>query len=103
MATSKVDIALNTLKKQLNQPLAAALEVCARCGICAESCHYYASAPRIEHTPVARAEKLRKVYRAENDLLSRIFPAWTGAEKLTEEKLGELADVAFHTCTLCYR
>jgi ferredoxin len=63
MAATKVDIALDILKKQLNQPLAAALEVCARCGICAESCHYYASEPRIEHTPVARAENLRRVYR----------------------------------------
>jgi Fe-S oxidoreductase len=103
MAETKVDVALNILKKQLNQPLAAALEVCARCGICAESCHYYASEPRIEHTPVARAENLRRVYRAENDILSRIFPSWTGAVKLTEEKLAKLAEVAFQTCTLCYR
>ncbi len=103
MDTSKVDTALGVLKKQLNQPLAAALEVCARCGICAEACHYYASEPRLEHTPVARAEGLRKVYRAETDFLSRLFPAWTRAERLTEEKLVSLAEMAFHTCTLCYR
>ena len=103
MSSTKTTVALDILKKQLNQPLAAALEVCARCGICAESCHYYASEPRLEYTPVARAEKLRKIYRAENDFVSRIFPAWTGAEKLTDGKLASLAEMAFTTCTLCYR
>lgn len=103
MTATKVETALKILKKQLNQPLVAALEVCARCGICAESCHYYASEPSIQHTPVARAESLRKVYRSENDFLSRFIPSWTGAEKLTEEKLTSLAEMAFTTCTLCYR
>jgi Fe-S oxidoreductase len=103
MSSTKTTVALDILKKQLNQPLAAALEVCARCGICAESCHYYASEPRLEYTPVARAEKLRKIYRAENAIVSRIFPAWTGAEKLTDGKLASLAEMAFTTCTLCYR
>ena len=98
-----VDTALGILNKQLNQPLAAALEVCARCGICAEACHYFVAEPQVENTPAYKAEQLRKVYRAEHDLLSRVFPAWTGAEKLSEEKLAQLAEMAFNKCTLCYR
>ncbi len=101
--TAKVDGALASLNKQLNQPLTAALEVCARCGLCAEACHYYAAEPRPEHIPAARAEQLRKFYRTEHDLLSKLFPAWAGAEKLTEEKLAALAEMAFTKCTLCYR
>ncbi len=54
-----VATALQVLEKQLNQPLAAALEVCARCGICAESCHYYVSEPKLEHVPAYRGEQLR--------------------------------------------
>lgn len=103
MTTTKIDIALNLLNQQLNQPLTAALEVCARCGICAEACHYYLAEPKVEHIPAARAESLRKVYRSEHDLLSRLFPSWTGAERLTEGKLAEWADIAFNKCTLCYR
>ncbi len=101
--TTSVVTALAILEKQLNQPLLAALEVCARCSICAESCHYYQAEQKVEYTPVAKSEELRKVYRAEHDFLSRLFPAWTGAEKLTEEKLVKLAAMAFQTCTLCYR
>jgi Fe-S oxidoreductase len=103
MANTPVDTALDVLNKQINQPLVAALEVCARCGICAEACHYYQAEPRPEHVPAQRAEMLRQAYRAEHDFLSRLFPAWTRSEKLTEEKLQRLADMAFHTCTLCYR
>lgn len=101
--TAPIDTALQVLNKQLNQPLAAALEVCARCGICAEACHYYVAEPKPEYIPASRAEALRKVYRAEHDPLSRLFPGWTGAQKLTETRLAELAELAFHTCTLCYR
>lgn len=103
MATDVVQTALEVLEKQLNQPLAAALEVCARCGICAETCHYYAAAPRPENMPASKAEQLRKIYRSQHDLLSRLFPAWNGAERLNEETLLRLADLAFNQCTLCYR
>lgn len=98
-----VELALKTLEAQLNQPLTAALEVCARCGLCAEACHYYRAEPKLEHVPAYRAEQLRRVYRYEHDFLSRIFPAWTGAKKLDEITLANLAQMAFSQCTLCRR
>jgi Fe-S oxidoreductase len=101
--TETVATALRVLEKQLNRPLEAALEVCARCGICAESCHYYVAEPSPEHVPAARGEELRRIYRAEHDFLSRIFPRWTGAKKLDEATLATLAEMAFSTCTLCRR
>jgi Fe-S oxidoreductase len=101
--TTQVETALQALEKQLNRPLVAALEVCARCGICAEACHYYMAEPSVEHVPAARGEALRRAYRAEHDFLSRIFPKWTGAEKLNEETLAKLAEMAFSQCTLCRR
>jgi Fe-S oxidoreductase len=103
MASDKVQTALDVLEKQLNQPLATALEVCARCGICAEACHYYVADPKPENIPASRAESLRRVYRGEHDFLSRILPALTGAERLSEEKLAQWAETAFMNCTLCYR
>ncbi len=103
MTATTVETALQVLEKQLNQPLEAALEVCARCGLCAEACHYYAADPAPENVPAAKAEQLRRVYRSEHDFLSKIFPAWTGAEPLTETKLAALAEMAFSQCTLCRR
>ena len=101
--TEMTEIALKTLEAQLNQPLEAALEACARCGLCAESCHYYRAEARLEHIPAYRAERLRSVYRYEHDFLSRVFPAWTGAKKLDEGTLAQLTEIAFSQCTLCRR
>lgn len=98
-----VSLALETLERQLTQPLETALEACARCGLCAQSCHYYLAEPRLEHVPAHRAERLRAVYRHEHDPLSRAFPAWTGARKLDEATLASLTEVAFSQCTLCRR
>ncbi len=98
-----VTTALGVLEKQLNRPLAAALEVCARCGICAEACHYYVADPKQEHVPAYRAEQLRQVYRRKHDFFGRFFPAWVNARDLDEAMLERLAEIAFSECTLCRR
>ncbi len=98
-----VKTALEVLEKQLGRPLETALEACARCGVCAEACHYFQAEPRVENTPVARGEALRRVYRAEHDLLGRIAPWFVGARKLDEAMLTRLAETAFSRCTLCRR
>jgi Fe-S oxidoreductase len=101
--TETIELALKALETQLNQPLETALEACARCGICAEACHYYRAEPKVEFVPAYRAEQLRSVYRYEHDFLSRLFPAWTRAKKLDETTLANLTEIAFSQCTLCRR
>lgn len=101
--TETIELALQSLETQLNQPLETALEACARCGICAEACHYYRAEPRLEHVPAFRAEQLRSVYRYEHDFLSRLFPAWTRSKKLDEATLANLTEIAFSQCTICRR
>jgi Fe-S oxidoreductase len=95
--------AIEVLEKQLNQPLKTALEVCARCGICAESCHYYVSEPKIEHVPAYRAEQLRKIYRKKNNFLGKFFPRLVDAIDLDEKVFDKLVEMAFSECTLCRR
>jgi Fe-S oxidoreductase len=101
--TETTELALKTLEAQVNQPFEAALEACARCGICAEACHYYRAEPKLEHIPAYRAEQLRSVYRYEHDFLSRLFPVWTRSKKLDESTLAKLTEIAFTQCTLCRR
>ncbi len=103
MANEPVTAALQVLEKQLNRPLAAAIEVCARCGICAETCHYYVSEPKLEHVPAYRSEQLRKVYRRKHDFFGRFFPQWVNAQDLDENMLEKMAEMAFSQCTLCRR
>ena len=91
MENKTVATALQVLEKQLNRPLATALEVCARCGICTEACHYYVADPSLEHVPAYRAEQLRKVYRREHDFFGKHFPNWVNAKDLDEATLEKIA------------
>ncbi len=95
--------ALETLEKQLNQSLKSALEVCARCGVCAESCHYYVAEPKIEHVPAYRAEQVRKIYRRKYNFFGKVFPKLVNAIELDESILDKLIEMAFSECTLCRR
>jgi Fe-S oxidoreductase len=103
MGNNGVESALKVFEKQLGRPLITALEVCARCGICAESCHYYVSEPSLEHVPARRAEQLRKIYRKKFDFLGKLFPSMVGAKNLDEQTLEDLSEMAFSECTLCRR
>lgn len=82
---------------------AAASNMCAHCGWCIDSCHVYLSDHDPETTPVAKAERIRRVYKKNHDWMSKIFPFWTGAEKLTEEELERWINLAYRDCTLCER
>ncbi|WP_376790492.1 (Fe-S)-binding protein [Thermoflexus sp.] len=98
-----VQQAMAAFEKSLDRQLIAALEACARCGICAESCHVFAAEPDPRHAPVAKAEAVRRFYRRRHDPIGRLLPAWVGAQNLVETDLDELAEIAFGSCTLCRR
>ncbi|NQT30764.1 MAG: (Fe-S)-binding protein [Deltaproteobacteria bacterium] len=100
---NKLIIAKEMLGNLVDRRVLTALEVCVRCGICTESCHYYQSNPKIEHTPYYRAELVRRLYRRFFDPVGRVFPQWFGAGETTEDLLSKLAETAFSSCTLCQR
>lgn len=90
------------LKVLIDRKQLASLEACVRCGICTESCHYYRSEPKLEHTPFYRAEQLRRIYRRLLDPSAGRFRR-RGSGEVSAELLRRLADMAFSTCTLCQR
>ena len=45
LTDEKAELALEVLRQRLNRQLEASLEVCVRCGICGDSCHYYVPIP----------------------------------------------------------
>jgi len=55
-------------------------------------------------TPAAKMDKLRQVYKAQNDWLGRIAPSWVGAREMrTDKDLEDLKDIVFGSCTGCRR
>ena len=103
LTDEKAALALDVLRQRLNRQLEASLEVCVRCGLCAESCHYYVANPRPEHVPAYRAEQLRKVYSHLFDPMGKLAPGWVGAAELDQEMIDKLMMAAFGTCTMCGR
>lgn len=101
--SEKATAALNVLRQRLNRQLVASLEVCVRCGLCAESCHYYVANPKPEYVPAYRAEQLRKIYRTLEDPLGKVAPGWVGAAPLDQEMVERLISTAWGSCTMCGR
>jgi len=95
---------INELEKRYTRLVGtSATNLCTHCGWCIESCHIYKATGNPEHSPVAKAEKVRKVLKRKHDWLSRVFPKWTGAADLSEKDIDDWIEAAFKNCTLCER
>jgi Fe-S oxidoreductase len=78
------------------------MDICVRCGACADKCHFYIGSGDPKNMPVLRAELIRSVYRRYFTTAGRLFPALAGARDLTEDVLKEWF-YYFYQCTECRR
>src|SRR5574341_475591 len=78
------------------------MDICVRCGACADKCHFYIGSGDPKNMPVLRAELIRSVYRRYFTPAGRLFPNRAGARDLTEDVLKEWF-YYFHQCTECRR
>ncbi|RKY23225.1 MAG: (Fe-S)-binding protein, partial [Planctomycetota bacterium] len=78
------------------------LDICVKCGACADKCQFFLGTGDPKNMPVARAELLRKVYKRYFTWTGRIFGRLAGAEDLTEEVLEEWYTY-FYQCSECRR
>jgi Fe-S oxidoreductase len=95
--------AADILNKQLTREVEAALGGCVRCGLCAESCHYYSAQPQLQNMPVYRGEAVRKFFRQAGGRAKGLFHRPSKAKPDDVSSLDSLADMAFGKCTLCRR
>ncbi|HWT80115.1 MAG TPA: (Fe-S)-binding protein [Candidatus Methylomirabilis sp.] len=78
------------------------MDICVRCGACADKCHFYVGSGDPKNMPVLRAELIRSVYRRYFTAAGRLFPTLAGARDLTEDVLKEWF-YYFYQCTECRR
>jgi Fe-S oxidoreductase len=78
------------------------MDVCVRCGACADKCHFYLGSGDPKNMPVVRAELVRSVYRRYFTVTGRLFGELAGARDLTEDVLKEWF-YYFYQCTECRR
>src|SRR5512135_2078678 len=78
------------------------LDICVRCGACADKCHFFIGGGDPKNMPVLRAELLRSVYRREYTLAGKLLGKMVGARDLTVPVLKEWF-YYFFQCTECRR
>jgi len=78
------------------------MDICVRCGACADKCHFFIGSGDPKNMPVLRAELLRSVYRREFTTAGKIFRKMVGARDLNEDVLKEWWSYFFQ-CTECRR
>ena len=89
---------------KLNRNLAVYFQTCQRCGLCAETCHYYRATGDPRMIPGYKVEQVRKLYERQRDDWRRKLSLWIPrGDGLDEEELLELKDVVFGRCTMCRR
>lgn len=78
------------------------MDICVRCGACADKCHFFIGSGDPKNMPVLRTELLRSVYRKYFTLAGKVFGKFAGARELTEDVLKEWF-YYFYQCTECRR
>ncbi|MCP4111529.1 MAG: (Fe-S)-binding protein [Desulfobacteraceae bacterium] len=78
------------------------MDICVRCGACADKCHFFIGTGDPKNMPVLRAELLRSVYRNDFTAAGKILGRIAGARKMTLDVLKEWWYYLFQ-CTECRR
>jgi len=78
------------------------MDICVRCGACADKCHYYIGTGDPKNMPVVRGELLRSIYRRYFTKTGKIFGEWAGARELTEDVIKEWY-LYYYQCSECRR
>ncbi len=78
------------------------MDICVRCGACADKCHFFIGSGDPKNMPVLRAELMRSVYRHDHTMAGKLLGKLNGARPLTEDVLKEWF-IYFYQCTECRR
>ena len=78
------------------------MDICVRCGACADKCHFFIGTGDPKNMPVLRAELLRSIYRNDFTKAGKILGRLGGARPMTLEVLREWWYYLFQ-CSECRR
>jgi Fe-S oxidoreductase len=95
--------AVRRLAEVLDGPSAVHLESCVRCGLCADSCHYFLDDRDLKSIPAYKLNLIIRVFKKYFSRGGRLVPGWTGAADFNQKEAREWVDSLFGRCTLCGR
>jgi Fe-S oxidoreductase len=85
------EIVINGMKERLDKfrSFKVFMDICVRCGACADKCHFFIGSGDPKNMPVLRAELIRSVYRGELTKAGQILGNLAGGRKMTLDVLKE--------------
>lgn len=95
------NIAMNTFVKETGGYVAAQLEACTRCGMCADACHFYVATGNPEYAPVWKIELLKRAYEQRFTLSGKIKLALGVDKPVTDEDIQKFSKIVYEACTMC--
>mgnify|MGYP000011748354 CR=1 FL=1 len=78
------------------------MDICVRCGACADKCHFFIGGGDPKNMPVLRAELLRSIYRKNFTAMGKVMGKIAGGRPLTIDVIKEWF-YYFFQCTECRR
>ncbi len=98
------EIVINGMKERLDKyrSFKVYMDICVRCGACADKCQFFIGGGDPKNMPVLRAELIRSVYRGNFTAAGKILGRVNGARKLTTDVIKEWF-YYFYQCTECRR
>jgi [DsrC]-trisulfide reductase subunit K len=98
------EIVLKSMQEKLDKfrSFRLFMDICVRCGACADKCQFYIGSGDPKNMPVLRAELIRSVYRRYFTASGKVLGKVAGGRELTEDVIKEWF-YYFYQCTECRR
>ncbi|MFC2169314.1 (Fe-S)-binding protein [Acidobacteriota bacterium] len=95
--------ALQAFQEKITSEYATYLNSCVRCGLCAESCHYFLAYKDLKSMPAYKLNLIMKVFKKYSSFAGNHFSFWFGAKEIKHHLIQEWIDNLFGRCSLCGR
>ncbi|HCX89448.1 MAG TPA: (Fe-S)-binding protein [Deltaproteobacteria bacterium] len=102
---SDIEKAINSVKAIEDGPRALQLymDICAKCGTCAEQCHVSKANPNRRTNPAAQSDLIRKLYKQDGSILTKISGLLNGNNKSLSADDLQTWVRDFYECSGCRR
>jgi Fe-S oxidoreductase len=101
--SAAIQTILDELRRRFGATEEAFVHTCVRCGLCADSCHYYLTSQDPKDLPAHKLNLVLSVFKHHFTFGGRTIPGWLGAKALDSAGVAEWVDSLFGRCSGCGR
>jgi Fe-S oxidoreductase len=102
---NEADLAVgrDTFAGKVDATMAASLNACVHCGLCADSCHYFLATGDPTMQPAYKVALVQAVYKKYHTTSGKLLPGLTGARAFDTNLVREWIDTLYGSCSMCSR